>query len=225
MKSKAPAAAALTLMALLSGCSSDDVTSDTNSYTVSESVSALKVQSRGGLIEVVASDRTTVEVTETFRYSDGKPETKHTVSGSTLSLTTADCSSGSSPCEVSYRIEVPRELALSLASQGGDVEVSAVSGELTVATDGGSASGEKLASTTAEIRTSGGDVDAAFATAPDAVDAGTDGGDLTLKLPSGSYAVDADAQGGDEKVTVKTDPASSHKVTAKSGGGTVTVTS
>ncbi|WP_329365782.1 hypothetical protein [Streptomyces sp. NBC_01483] len=121
MKSKAPAAAALTLMAVLSGCMTDDKTSETNSYTVSDAVSALKAQSRGGLIDVVASDRTTVEVTEKLRYSGSKPETEHAVSGSMLSLDMKDCSS----CEVSYRIKVPRTVAVTLVSEGGDVRVNA----------------------------------------------------------------------------------------------------
>ncbi|WP_405617046.1 DUF4097 family beta strand repeat-containing protein [Streptomyces sp. NBC_00076] len=204
MKTKAHAAAALTLMALLSGCMTDDETSESNSYTVKESVSALNVKSNGGLIELVGSDRTTVQVTEKFRYSGGKPATEHAVSGSTLSLKTEGCSSDSSPCEVSYRLEVPRKLAVTLASEGGDVQVTTLAGNLTV-------------------DTAGGDADAAFSAAPDTADVRTDGGDLSLRLPGGPYAVDADAEGGSEKVTVKTDPASAHKVTAKSGGGDVTI--
>ncbi|NGO07972.1 hypothetical protein G5C60_10000 [Streptomyces sp. HC44] len=204
MKTKAHAAAALTLMALLSGCMTDEETSETNSYTVKETVSALDVESNGGLIELVASDRTTVQVTEKFRYSGGKPKTEHAVSGSTLTLKTPGCSSDSSPCEVSYRLEVPRTLSVTLASEGGAVEVTALAGNLTVDTDGGSA-------------------DAAFSAAPDTADVRTSGGDLSLRLPGGPYAVDADADGGTEKVTVKTDPASARKVTAKSGGGDITI--
>lgn len=206
MKTKAPAAAALTLVALLSGCMTDDETSESGSYTVKEAVSALNVKSNGGLIELVASDRTTVEVTEKFRYSGDKPKTEHAVSGSTLSLDTAGCSSDSSPCEVSYRLEVPRTLSVTLASEGGDVKVSGLAGKLTAATDGGGA-------------------DAAFSSAPDNVDVRTGGGDIEVRLPGGSYAVDADGEGGTEKVTVKKDPASSHKVTAKSGGGDLSITS
>ena len=147
-------------MALLSGCMTDDKTSETNSYTVSDAVSALKVRSRGGLIDVVASDRATVEVTEKLRYSGSKPETEHAVSGSTLSLDMKDCSS----CEVSYRIKVPRTLAVTLLSEGGDVRVNAVSGKLAVTTNGGSASAQALTSASARIRTDGGDADAVLST-------------------------------------------------------------
>ncbi|MFG3146830.1 DUF4097 family beta strand repeat-containing protein [Streptomyces sp. NPDC048243] len=225
MKTKASAAAALTLMALAAGCSSDDETSESSSYTVKEAVSALSVNSNGGLIELVASDRTTVQVTEKFLYSGSKPKTRHAVSGATLTIETPGCSGDSSPCEVSYRIEVPRKLAVSLNSEGGDAEVEGLAGKLTVATEGGSASAEKLASGTVRIASGGGDADAAFTSAPDSADVSTDGGDLTVRLPAGSYTVDADAEGGEEKVSVKTDPASSHKVIARSGGGSVSVTS
>ncbi|MGF0174566.1 DUF4097 family beta strand repeat-containing protein [Streptomyces sp. Marseille-Q5077] len=225
MKTRASAAAALTLMALLAGCTSDDETSESSSYTVKEAVSALNVKSNGGLIELVASDRTTVQVTEKFLYSGSKPKTRHAVSGSTLSLETGGCSEDSSPCEVSYRIEVPRALTVTLNSEGGDAEVKGLAGKLTVDTEGGSATAEQLASTAVRISSGGGDADAAFTSAPDSADVRTDGGDLTVRLPGGSYAVDADGEGGEEKVTVKTDPASSHKVIAKSGGGSVSVTS
>lgn len=206
MKTKAHAAAALTLMALLTGCMSDEETSESSSYTVKEAVSALKVKSNGGLIELVASDRTTVKVTEKFRYSGDKPKTEHAVSGSTLSLNTPDCSSDSSPCEVSYRLEVPRKLSVNLASQGGDIEASGLAGKVTVDADGGSA-------------------DAAFSSAPDSATLRTGGGDLDVRLPAGSYAIDADAEGGSEKVNVKQDPASPHKVTAITGGGDLSITS
>lgn len=55
------------------------------------------------------------------------------VSGSTLSLDMKDCST----CEVSYRIKVPRTLAVTLVSEGGDVRVNAVPGKLVVTTNGG----------------------------------------------------------------------------------------
>ncbi|MEU0070694.1 DUF4097 family beta strand repeat-containing protein [Streptomyces sp. NPDC006332] len=225
MKTKASAAAALTLMAFVAGCTSGDETSESSSYTVKEAVSALSVKSNGGLIELVASDRTTVQVTEKFLYSGSKPKTRHAVSGSTLSLETPGCSGDSSPCEVSYRIEVPRKLTVSLNSEGGDAEVKGLAGKLTVATEGGSATAEQLASTTVRIASGGGDADAVFTSAPDSADVSTDGGDLSVRLPAGSYAVDADAEGGDEKVTVKTDAASSHKVIARSGGGSVSIAS
>jgi hypothetical protein len=226
VKTKASAAAAaLTLMALGSGCTSDGETSESSSYTVKEAVSALHAKSNGGLIELVASDRTTVRVTERYLYSGSKPVTRHAVNGSTLSLETPGCSGDSSPCEVSYRIEVPRALTVTLNSEGGDVKVSALAGKLTVDTEGGGATAKELTSTNVKIDSGGGDTDAVFASAPNSADVRTDGGDLTVRLPDGSYAIDADGGGGEEKVTVKSDPTSPYKVIAKSGGGSVSLTS
>lgn len=225
MKTKASAAAALTLMVLVAGCTSDDEKSESSSYTVKEAVSALSVKSNGGLIELIASDRSTVQVTEKFLYSGSKPKTRHAVSDSTLSIETPGCSGNSSPCEVSYRIEVPRKLTVSLNSEGGDAEVTGLAGKLTVSTDGGSASAEKLASTTVKITSGGGDTAAVFTSAPDSAEVSTAGGDVSVRLPAGSYAVEADADGAEENVTVKKDPASSHKVIVRSGGGSISVTS
>ncbi|MEV4438734.1 DUF4097 family beta strand repeat-containing protein [Streptomyces sp. NPDC049577] len=206
-KALAVLAAAVTGGALLSGCGSP--TTESSSYTVDGRITSLRVKTSGGAIDVVTGSGSTVKVTETLRYSDDKPKTRHETEGGELVLTgPSDCGGGGiggSTCEVSYRVEVPSALAATLQSDGGDITVDGgVAGKLTARSDGGS-------------------VKAGFAAAPDSVDVDSSGGNVTLRVPEGSYAVDAATGGGDQKVGVKTDPSSAHKVRARSDGGRISV--
>ncbi|MFF4404879.1 hypothetical protein ACFY2W_04195 [Streptomyces sp. NPDC001262] len=193
---------------LLTGCSKP--TEDTASYTVDGQIASLKVKSAGGAIELVGGSSGGIKVTEKLRYSDDKPKTRHVSEGGVLTLTAPDDCGGSgiggSTCEVSYRVEVPKGLAANLQSDGGNVTVDGgAAGQLTVRSDGGSIS-------------VGG-----FTSAPEAVTVNSSGGNVTLRMPDGSYAVDAVTNGGSQKVGVKTDPGSGHRITARTDGGQVSV--
>ncbi|MFI9239240.1 hypothetical protein [Streptomyces sp. NPDC053079] len=196
---------------LLTGCGK--TSEDTASYTVEGQVASLRVKSAGGSIELVGGSGNEVKVTEKLRYSDDKPKTKHHVDNGVLTLTAPDdCGGGGgfggSTCEVSYRVEIPKALAANLRSDGGGITVSGgVAGRLTARSDGGSI-------------TVGG-----FPAAPESVDVSSSGGDVTLRMPAEAYAVDAATDGGSQKVDVKTDPASGHRIKARSDGGRVSVIS
>ncbi|MEU8956636.1 DUF4097 family beta strand repeat-containing protein [Streptomyces sp. NPDC048518] len=208
--------AAATATALLTGCSQGasasahapakpgdkDRKSSSTTYEVRGPASELSVDTTVGDVRVVASDRSGLKVTEKITYSADKPSTSHASRAGKVVLKDHDCRAGS--CSVSYRIEVPERLVARIASGGGDITGSALSGN-TVA------------------RTKGGDVDLAFAEPPADVDTSSGGGDVDLALPAGRYAVRAQTGGGDRKVDVTTDNGSAHRVTAHSDGGDVTV--
>ncbi|MEU7133049.1 hypothetical protein [Streptomyces sp. NPDC046261] len=195
--------------ALLSGCGK--TSEDTVSYTVDEQIASLKVKSAGGGIELVSGSGSGIKVTEKLRYNNDKPKTRHSTQGGVLTLTAPDsCGGGGgiggSTCEVSYRVEVPKALEASLMSDGGDITVSGgATGRLAVRSDGGGV-------------TVGG-----FSAAPDLMDVNSSGGNVTLRVPDGTYAVDASTDGGGQKVDVKTDPASHHKIKARTDGGRISV--
>ncbi|MFJ9412574.1 DUF4097 family beta strand repeat-containing protein [Streptomyces sp. NPDC101227] len=165
-------------------------------------MSGLSVATTAGDVRVIASDRAGLKVTEKFTYTADKPKTSHISRDGHVTLKDRDCRSGS--CSVSYRIEIPEDLAATIVSGGGDITGAALAGR-TVA------------------KTNGGDVYLSFAQAPAGIDAFSGGGDVDLALPAATYAVRAQAGGGDRVVGVRTGKNASHEVTARSNGGDVTV--
>lgn len=175
-----------------------------SSYDISEKVTAINLDNKGGDIQLTASDTSVVKVTEEIAYSSDKPSTEHKVSGGELLLTADSCDKGN--CKVSYRIEFPRSVSVKISSDGGDV------------------TGRGLGADT-DLSTEGGDIDLDFAKAPGTVEASTAGGNVTLSVPDGAYAVDASTGGGERSVNVRTDPSSANRIKLRTDGGDVTVKS
>ncbi|MFE5736370.1 DUF4097 family beta strand repeat-containing protein [Streptomyces celluloflavus] len=192
-------------------------------YGVDGKVTALSATTHGGDIEVVPVDGGgSVKVTEKYEYSNDKPNPEHKVEDGTLTLKAPDCPMGER-CTVHYKVLLPRTASVDLHTSGGDITVRGTSGAVTAKTSGGNVTLVDSAARTAQVTTSGGDVDAGFTTVPDDVSGKTSGGDVTIRVPKGSYAVDASTSGGTRKVTVPTDESSRHKVAARTSGGNVTV--
>ncbi|UQA97553.1 hypothetical protein [Streptomyces halobius] len=126
---KKAALCAVAASALLAGCSpaGSDQTEST-SYEVKESVSALRMKNTGGKIEVVASDSKTIRVTETYTFDADKPKTEHSVSGNKLNLVSSGCGGGSGTCDVDYRVQVPRTMQTHLENESGSITVHGLSG-------------------------------------------------------------------------------------------------
>lgn len=188
-----------------SGIDGGSTLTSSQSYSVSQHLSSVRINDSGGNISVVAGSGPGVVVTEQYEYSDGRPVTAHSVSGSTLTLDSSGCNDSSGKCEVDYSVQVPAGVDVDAGTSGGDI------------------TGSGLAAGTLDASTSGGNVNLAFAAVPDNVDASTTGGDVTITVPQGSYAVQAGTDGGQNDVAVPIDNASAHRIKAHSDGGDVTV--
>ncbi|MET7783247.1 DUF4097 family beta strand repeat-containing protein [Streptomyces mirabilis] len=193
------------------GCQESDglgksASSSSQSYDVTDKVTGVSVDNNGGNIEIVAGTGSAIKVTERLEYSDSKPKTEHSVSGGELALKGGDCGGSASKCSVDYRIEVPAGVKVDASTGGGNITGTGLGG-------------------TVVAKTSGGNIDVAFGTAPASVNADSEGGNVTVKLPKGSYAVDASTDGGNKKVDVPVNDGSANKVKAHSAGGDVTVRS
>lgn len=188
---------------------------ETHTQQITRAVSALDVTGGGGDVEVVASQGSTVTVTETLHYGIGrKPETTRAVENGQLRLA-YQCGGGWMPfggCEVDYRVEVPANLGLRIEAGSGDVTVRNVNGRL-------------------DLQAGSGDVNVINAGGPARVSAGSgdidvDGvrGDLSLETGSGSVEADgiqaktviAKAGSGDLDLVFAGPPGS---VTAETGSG------
>ncbi|MFI9269664.1 DUF4097 family beta strand repeat-containing protein [Kitasatospora sp. NPDC052896] len=224
----AVAVAAVAVTGLVSGCSVLDSRTDSQSYQVTDAVKSVNVDDRGGSIEVVATDQSTVTVVETYTYSDGKPRTTHSVRDGELTLQANGCSSSGfghvgSKCDVSYRLEVPRATATHLTSDGGSISLEGLSGTTYAHTSGGAVDVHDSAATDVTAQTDGGSVDVRLDRTPDQVDAESGGGSVRIRVPKGSYAVDLDGSVTGRSVGVTTDPTSTHRIKAHTGGGSVSV--
>ncbi|MFE4520343.1 DUF4097 family beta strand repeat-containing protein [Kitasatospora sp. NPDC056783] len=221
----APIVVTTALGALLTACGGGEVTAESNSYQVGDPVTALRIKSPGGLVEVVAGAEGGVQVTETIRYDGDKPSVSHKTADGLLALDASECGHGlgHKVCQVGYRVVVPKGLAVTVRNSGGDVNVTGLAGALDLTSDGGKVLAGGLTSKSFTAKADGGTVNAAFAEAPDRVRIESAGGSVTARLPDAAYAVDAAADGGKQNVKVRTDPASPHKVSVRSDGGSVEV--
>ncbi|MFF9479984.1 DUF4097 family beta strand repeat-containing protein [Streptomyces sp. NPDC014733] len=212
--------------ALLTGCSGGFGPSQSGerTYSVSGDVRTVTAKTAGGSVEVVATDGSgPVRVTEKYSYRGDRPTPTHSVADGELTLDAAVCRGMGDNCTVSYRVQVPRAIAVDLHTSGGDVTVRGTAGSVAAETSGGDVTLDAVAAHKARAKTSGGNVSATFTTVPDEVSGVTSGGDVTIRVPKSTYDVEATTSGGDRKVTVPTDPDARRRVEARTSGGDVSV--
>lgn len=127
-------------------------------------------------------------------------------------------------CGLSARVDIPAATALRLATGGGDLTASGLTGTATLRSDGGAVT-VAGASGDLTITSGGGDVSVSRVTAPH-VSISADGGSIsgTIGAPRGATAsgpaVTANSGGGEVTLTFTTIPAGLH---VKADGGSVTI--
>ncbi|MFB7539447.1 DUF4097 family beta strand repeat-containing protein [Streptomyces zaomyceticus] len=153
-----------------------------------------------------------------------------------------DCDAVASNCEAVHRIQVPRNVAVTVEDDNGDVRAEGFATPLKVRSDNGdvhvreaggpldlgSTNGDVVveAGTTAPevlVRSDNGDVRVDLGTVPRRVDVVTDNGDVTLSLPSAEYAVTGASDNGDVRIDVPRREKSGHAVNVRSDNGDVSV--
>jgi hypothetical protein len=225
----ATALAAVTSI-LAAGCTlgGSDVRGGSESYQVKDAgsrVRTLDISSHDGDVTITAADpkRTTVGVTEDFAYEKTKPRTEHSVRDGTLRLSAGACGGHDGMCMVNYTVSVPAATSVRLKTGSGNVVVRATSGSVRAETGGGDIRLVGSRARDVKAKAGGGSLFGAFAAPPSKLHYESGGGNVTLRLPKGEYTVNATSTGGDRKVTVPTAPSSPHKISARSGGGDVSV--
>jgi hypothetical protein len=210
----------------VAGCGSDIGTTQENAYTITEPVTSLKVDNPVGDTQIEGTDATTVSVTERLTYTGNPPQTSHTINGGrvTLGYTCASGIIGVNSCSVTYVVHVPRRIAVQVDDEVGSTTLSGLAGQLTLNSSTGNIDATELTSGAVTARASAGTITLQFTAPPTTVDARADVGSVRVQLPAGTaYAVDTGSEVGGVKVTVQRDPGSTHRVTAHSQVGSVTV--
>ncbi|MGW2301706.1 DUF4097 family beta strand repeat-containing protein [Streptomyces sp. NPDC001809] len=152
------------------------------------------------------------------------------------------CDGVSSDCDAVHRIQVPRDVAVTVEndngrvtaegfttpmkvrSDNGDVRVREAGGDLDLGTDNGDVTVE--AGTTAPevvARSDNGDVRIALGTAPRRVDLFTDNGDVHLSVPTAEYAVTGSSDNGDVRIDVPRRDTSERSLAVRSDNGDISV--
>ncbi|MFE1268473.1 DUF4097 family beta strand repeat-containing protein [Streptomyces sp. NPDC058758] len=153
-----------------------------------------------------------------------------------------ECDGIASGCGAVHRVLVPRDVAVSVTgedgdvavegfatavkvrSDNGDVRVSKVSGALDIGSDNGDVRAEDgLGSGEVVVRSDNGDVRLSFGVVPRRVDVAGDNGDLTVTLPRAEYEVSGSSGNGDRNIDVPVREGSGRKVSLRSDNGDVTV--
>lgn len=199
-------------------------------------------------IEVVGTAEGQVAVDREIEWARTKPDITETWHGQSLDVD-IDCSGNilfgwlNDVCRVGYHAEVPTSAALELTTKTGGIIVSdidnhvdattttgsisirGVAGELVAAATTGSVSGIDLDAGEVTARTSTGDIDLAFSTAPRRVIAELSTGDVVITVPDdgSSYRVVGDTQTGERRIDVATNPTADRIIDVTSTTGDVTI--
>lgn len=192
-----------------------------------------------GDAEIVGTDAKTVSVHEHLSYTKNRrPTPFHTQQGNTLSLgytCPGGLTIGDNTCSVSYRVQVPRALALQLKDGSGNLTLRSLRGDVQAHLGSGDVQADDLGGGRGVLGTDAGNIRVAGAAGP--LEARTASGDLTLTgLRSGNVrarsdsgnvrlgfaavpaTVDAGSASGDVHVALP--PGQSYAVDATTASGT-----
>ncbi|HUL26525.1 MAG TPA: DUF4097 family beta strand repeat-containing protein [Streptosporangiaceae bacterium] len=223
------------------GCSVDtgQLKHQARTYPISPAVHTLVISNRVGDVHVTGGAGP-VSVTERISYRHALPATAHTLRAGTLTLT-GTCPI-SQACDVEYHVRVPPATTVRIDDRVGNIRLVALTGQVTVhisaggialrslsgavqvSDHAGSINGSGLSSATTTMSSYVGSINASFSAAPATVAATTSIGSVSLRLPAGAvYAVHASATVGSIHVTVPQASNSTHRITARTGTGSITI--
>jgi DUF4097 and DUF4098 domain-containing protein YvlB len=205
--------------------------------------SSIEIEGDSGDIRVVGSDRSDIRLTtKQHRSIFGRPHLRASYSDGRLVLE-GDCAEIElwGGCGVSYRLEVPRDVAVHLSTHSGDVSAEDLRGDADLLTRSGDVDVDDVLGKL-RLQTRSGDVDVDSASPdidadtrsgdvhvrarnPTRVRAQTSSGDVHVSVPDRTYAVQAEAASGDENVDVRRDPRAPRSIDARTSSGDVHVDS
>ena len=135
---------------------------------MSEPIHELVVGTGAGDVDIVATSADHITVRQTTHWITDEPSPKKSVSDGVLTLADADDCGGWTllRCETDYRIDVPRDLVVSINADAGDVHVTGLVGALTMESDAGNVKGSELGASNVKASTDAGDVKLAFSVVP-----------------------------------------------------------
>jgi hypothetical protein len=190
---------------------------------IDEVISTVDVSAGHGSVRVVATPGDSTVVTERISEGFRGVTAERSVVGERL-VARSSCPMFSGPwCSVSYLIEVPEGVEITVATRHGDVRISGAVGTVEVVTEHGDIEVTGW-SGALDVVSRHGDIELAPADAPDRVRAMTRHGDIELVLPvtDHAYRIDMSTPHGDTVNAVRSDPLSDRVVDLSTRHGDVT---
>jgi hypothetical protein len=218
----------LAVLPLLAGCSAiPKLGSGTHNppasvFTVSSRVTAVIINGGSGSIDVTGSSRSTVSVSQQVTYSGKPPAATRALRGTTLTLS-YKCPT-ELVCGISYTVQVPAGVAVSVGAGAGAVTLTSLAGTVTARADAGLITAVDLRSADASFKSNAGGVVATFSVAPRTLTAATNVGPITLTVPgSVGYRLSTHTVVGSSTITVRRSASSAHSISASSDLGSISV--
>jgi hypothetical protein len=218
----------LAVLPLLAGCSAiPKLGSGTHNppasvFTVSSRVTAVIINGGSGSIDVTGSSRSTVSVSQQVTYSGKPPAATRALRGTTLTLS-YKCPT-ELVCGISYTVQVPAGVAVSVGAGAGAVTLTSLAGTVTARADAGLITAVDLRSADASFKSNAGGVVATFSVAPRTLTAATNVGPIALTVPgSVGYRLSTHTVVGSSTITVRRSASSAHSISASSDLGSISV--
>lgn len=180
----------------------------------------------GDIRVAVGAPGSQVVVRRVLGWSFGSAGSAETVTGGRLDIA-ARCSGGFvlDDCSVDYDVTIPPDLALTLSSHTGDIDVVGPTADLRVDDHTGDVTLRGITAATADVSTSTGNIDLGFADAPRSVRVSASTGDVVVQVPPGSTAYDVrvETSTGDQAVSVPVATTSDRHIDVRTSTGNVDV--
>ena len=191
-------------------------------FTAAGRVTAVVIDGGSGSVDVTGSSRSTVIVSQHASYSGTPPSATHVLHGTTLTVSYA-CPA-EIVCGMSYDVQVPGGVAVTVATGAGAVTLTSLAGTVTARADAGLITAVDMRSAVASFKSNAGGVVATFSAAPRSLTATTNVGPITLTVPGTvAYLVDTHTVIGSATVTVRRGTSSAHSISARSDVGSVSI--
>jgi hypothetical protein len=191
-------------------------------FTVAARVTAVVINGGSGSIDVTGSSRSTVSVSQQASYSGKPPVAAHVLRGTTLTLSYT-CPTELA-CGVSYTVQVPAGVAVTVATGAGAVTLTSLAGTVAARASAGLITAVDMRSAVASFKSNAGGVVATFTAVPRSLTATTNVGPITLTVPgSAEYRLSTHTLVGTSTVTVRRSSGSANSISASSDLGSISV--
>ena len=192
------------------------------SFTIATRVTAVVIDGGSGSVDVTGSARSTVSVSQQATYSSKPPKATHVMHGTTL--TVSYTCPAQLVCGVSYQVQVPRGVAVSVSTSAGAVTLTSLAGTLNAHASAGLITAVDLRSPVATFKTNAGGVIATFSVPPRSLTAATNVGPISLTVPgSVAYRLTTHTFVGTSTVTVHRGSSPAHTISASSDLGSISI--
>ncbi len=217
----------LALLALLAGCGALGPVGGSHSppaskFTVTSRVTSVVIHGGTGSVDVTGTSGSTVTVSQQASYSSTPPTASHELRGATLTVSYR-CPT-ELVCGMSYDVQVPRDVAVSVSTSAGSVTLTSLAGTVSARAAAGLITAVDLRCGVASFNANAGGVIATFSVVPRSLTVSTNVGPITLTVPgSAAYQVAAHTVVGTSTVTVRRDGSSAHSISAHSDLGSISI--